>query len=118
MNPTMAALANSRIQRCVEANYATGPRMRHCECCEVPVGTMTFHEFDEMRRCPVCKQMVHADERVIEDQWISFAQALDRFGVTHVKLRIAIKAGKLTLRENCVGRWMLESELMSMFGGG
>ena len=48
-----------RIQRCAEANTADGMRMRHCESCEVPVGTMKREAFYRMGECPTCGNPVN-----------------------------------------------------------
>ena len=48
-----------RINRCAEANMADGVRMRHCESCEVPVGTMTREAFYRLRECPTCGKPVN-----------------------------------------------------------
>jgi len=48
-----------RINRCSGANTAHGVRMRHCESCEVPVGTMLLEDFYRLRECTACKKPVH-----------------------------------------------------------
>ena len=58
MNDREMVILN-RIKRCAEANTAEGERMRHCESCEVPVGTMTVDAFFDVGTCETCGKPVH-----------------------------------------------------------
>lgn len=59
--------------RCAEANTDVAKRMRHCETCQVPVGTMELAAFLRLSRCKVCGGAIHiagddADEEIEEDE--------------------------------------------------
>ena len=55
-----AIVRMERVERCAEANTDEAVRMRHCEHCEVPVGTMSLAAFNLLYKCGVCGQLVHA----------------------------------------------------------
>jgi hypothetical protein len=56
----MEIVRMERAARCAPSNTDEAVRMRHCERCEVPIGTMGLVTFRRKRKCNVCGGLVHA----------------------------------------------------------
>ena len=116
MKPEIAITA-ARIRRCGNANNDTAIRMRHCESCEVAIGTMSRKAFDKLKKCKACGKPIHVDcVEDVPEVWINQTDAKLIYGVGSVRLARVVREGRVRINEAGRGILMAERDLVREFG--
>ena len=113
MKSLREAIDNQRILKCRPINEDPETRMRHCESCEVPIGTMSLDVFNATQSCPVCGNDIHRILTKPEKlgEWITAEMAEIKYKVSRGTLYDLIHNGILTSKKAERGRVILESEI-------